>query len=97
MPWRKWWLQSSTLYAEEPLSRLCLQLSRGRNVAPRADLEGHIQGSLQGHSELRQAAGPSPVAGPSHSCWQGVSRSKISLQLSTEAVPPLTLADRALR
>ena len=63
---------------------------------PGADLEGCAHGSLQGDLEL-PAGGQAQLPLPSHSCWQGVSRSKISLQLSTQAVPPLTLADEALR
>lgn len=66
----------------------------------RTELEGCVQGSLQGDSELPAGSPAQHNTAqllPSHSCWQGVSRSKISLQLSTQAVPLLTLADGALR
>ena len=65
-------------------------------MCPRADLQGRVHGSLQGDLE-RPAGGPAQLPGPSHSCWQGVPGSKISLGLSTQAVPPLTLAGEALR
>lgn len=89
-PWKKGWLQG-------PLCRGTFSQAFPKaeaEVCPRADSEGRVQGSLQGDSELPTS---SPVQLlPSHNCWQGVSKSKISLQLSTQAVPPLTLAAGAL-
>ena len=67
---------------EEPCPRLFLQLEqRGRNVPVRADLEGCVQGSLQGDSEL-----PAPVQ-PSCCPATTVGRESPGLKLASSSPP----------
>lgn len=72
-------VQGPTPCAEEPLSpQAILQLGQRQECVP----ESRPGGPGPGLS----AGSPAPLPG-SHSCWQGVPRSKISLLLSTQAAP----------